>query len=374
MSISESYSLVNQSIRTLYLATCEGDFCAPVETVSNLKVLIKKGYVEVTECRSDPRSKHGAKTCKVKLAWITDKGKEIGKKQTTETYYEVQKELDPFLENFNPRISVLAKYFLACWSSSILSGKADIFQRRPRYRRGGWNMLPSFDWDLKVPDDFRSVLTEGVKDELQTISKKLVDLKLAEWNKIGHNVNGWYDSETLMTIKPIATAILMNYGGFEMPLFIKSLVLSISRAAEEAKLARYIENGGLSIGSIVNYLNYGSFHDVEEFLKTIENLGYANVNWALIQKYARPRIHYDAPSYDEINKEAVYRNLYGLIPSIGAIASLRYSMVFDSVKKALAHWFETGNLYLVEIPPFRMFWDAAKREERKSILPYLNKL
>jgi len=374
VSISESDSQVDQSIKKLYLATCEGEFCTPVETVSNLEVLTKKGYVEVTECRSDPRSKHGAKTCKVKLVWLTDKGKEIGNKQTTETYFEVRKELDPFLENFNPRISVLAKYMITCWSASILTGNVDFFQRSPGYRHGGWNMLSPFEWDIKVPGDYRSVLPKCVKDELQSISNKLVESKLAEWNKLGHNVNGWYDTETLMTSRPIASRILMNYGGFEMPLFIKSLVLSISKAAEEEKLARNLEAGGISIWSIVNYFNYGSFYDLGEFLKIFENLDYAKVNWDLIKEYARPRVHYVAPSYDEINKEAVSRRIYGLIPSIGAIASFRCSLVFDNVKKALEKWFETSNLCLEEIPSFRHIWDVVKREEIKKIQPYFSKL
>ena len=373
MSISESSSQLNRSIKKLYLATCEGKFCAPVETVSSLEVLVKKGYVEVTECRSDPRSKHGAKTCKVRLTWLTEKGKEAGIK-ATERFDEALKELDLLLENISPRISVFAKYLLAHWSASILACKDDVVKSRPQYRRGGWNMLAPFGWDIKVPGAFRSVLPEDVKDVLQTIPKKLVDVKLAEWNKLGHNVHGWYDSETLMTIKPIAVDILRQYGGFEIPLFIKSLVLSVSKAAEEAEIARKLEAGKIFIESIVDYLNYGSFHDLKEFLRTLESLEYAYVNWSLIEKYARPRIHYVAASHDEINKEAASRRIYGLVPSIYDIASLRYSLVFDNVKKALAKWFEIGTLCLEEIPPFRMFWDVAKRDKIKRIRPYLNKL
>ena len=384
MSISEGRSQVDPSIKKLYLATCEGKFCAPVETISSLEVLVKKGYIEVTKCPSDPRSKHGAKTCKVKLAWLTDRGKEAAKK-ATERFDEPLKELNLLLENTNPRISVLAKYLLARWSASILAYKDDVAKRRPRYR-GGWNMLPSFEWDIKVPGTFGSMLPEGVKNELRVISKKLVQLELAERNKLGHNVHGWYDSETLMTIKPIARAILKHYGGFEIPSFIKSLVLSISKAAQERELARDLEAGKISIESIVDYLNYGSFHELSEFLKTLETLnyslyeGYAHVNWSLIEKYAKPGIPYAVANRDEMAIESIARSIavsrrtYGVMPSIYAITSLRHSLVFEAVKKALATWFDTGTLCLEEIPPFRTFWNVAELEEIKRIRPYLEKL
>lgn len=374
MFVSEKGSQVDPSVKRLYLATCGGKYSAPIKTVSNLEVLVKEGYVEVTECRRDSRSKHGAKTCKVKLAWLTDRGKEAAKK-TIERFDEALKELDFLLENTKSQISVLAKYLLARWSASVIAYSDEVVKRIPRYH-GGWVMFRPFEWDVKAPSPergFTSVLPDTVRNKLQAISEKLVELELAEWNKLGHNVNGWYSSETLMTVQPIANVILRHYGGFDMPWFIKSLLSSISKAQQEAELARTLEfSKKLPVERIVDYLNHGSYHDLGEFLKTIESLhyhhnGYAHINWNLIEKYAKPKIHYDAANRDELLKEAVLRRIFGVMPSIHSITSVRHYMVFEAVKNAIETWFDTDTLCLKEIPPLRMFWNIAEREEIKRI-------
>jgi hypothetical protein len=377
MSGSESASLVDLSVEKLYLATCEGRFCAPAEDVSGLDVLLGEGYVEVTECRSDPRSGHGAKTCRVRLVWLTDRGKEFGRK-ATEGFDEKLKELNHLLEGMNPRVSVLAEYLLARWAVVVLA-QSEVTARGMAQRRG-WDMLTSFEWDISVPGA-PSMLPEWVRGEFETLSKRVVELGLGGWNRLGHDTQGWYESEVLVTTRPIATAILGRYGGSEVPFFVRSLISSVSRADVEAKLAFCLGfHHRIRIESMVEYLNYGSYYDLVEFLRIFEGLmfhsygGYAHVNWDLVERYVKPQIRYFAADRDDMLREAVSRSLHGLLPSIHEVASLRHHLVSESVRKALAGWFDTGDQHLDEVPPFRRFWDLATREKREEAAALLDKL
>lgn len=148
--------------------------------IDNMEMLTQSGYVTYSKCNDDPLSSHGAKSCRVLLVRMTEKGSTEAKKLIDKKMLQTGKFLKS-LEEYPTRITdmyrfILKKWLIACENRS------------------------NFHWIINTPLIY---LPDEARETVTKLSSDLVDKDMAAYATINHTTSGPSDS-TLMTCPEIS--------------------------------------------------------------------------------------------------------------------------------------------------------------------------
>jgi len=160
--------------------------------IEGIETLVQEGYLSSSRCNKDPLSNHGAKTCRVILTRLTDKGVSEAKSNIE---YQL-KSTDQFLEALNShpqKIRDVYRVLLKKWLEACESGS-------------------SYNWIVRNRKADRGIylpLPETVKEAISKLTSLLVENGLAAKAPIHHTTGGPSDP-VLMTCPEIQNRILIE--------------------------------------------------------------------------------------------------------------------------------------------------------------------
>jgi len=170
--------------RQLLIACYNASFGGKYELtgqIDNLDELIQNGFVKATQCRKDPLSTHGAKTCRVILVRMTKKGISEAH-QIAGDRLKVIRIFLKSLDSLPPRIKSPYKFLLKKWLKACENRR-------------------NFTWDVRKGSTFLP-LPQVVKQSITETNEDLVEMGLAACASLHHNTSGPSD-QTLVTCPEI---------------------------------------------------------------------------------------------------------------------------------------------------------------------------
>lgn len=162
--------------------------------IENIEKLVQKGFVTVSRCKDDPLSTHGAKTCRIPLARMTEIGISEAQEIVEDKLVQTGVNLNS-LESLPSRIRDLYKFLLKQWLRSC-ENRMD------------------FDWRMVKNWSARSssfMLPDEISDIVSGLTDDLVDKDLAAYASLHHNTSG-PSSPTLVTCPEIGRWMLDGTG------------------------------------------------------------------------------------------------------------------------------------------------------------------
>ena len=158
--------------------------------ITHLDALVNQGLAGVAECRKDPLSTHGAKTCRVLLIRMTEKG--ICKAhEIAEQKLEITGHFLKSLDSIPVRIKDLCRFLLKQWLKACENRE-------------------SFTWEIRNQSVFLP-LPQAVRETISKMNNDLVMNGLAAYASLHHNTAG-PSSPTLVTCPEIQGWLLKGTG------------------------------------------------------------------------------------------------------------------------------------------------------------------
>ena len=149
--------------------------------IEHLDELIQNGFAKATQCRKDPLSTHGAKTCRAILVRMTEKGISEAH-QIAGDKIKVIRVFLKSLDSLPPRINNLYKYLLKKWLKACEN-------------------RANFTWDLRNKSTVLP-LPQAVRQSISETNEDLVEMGLAAYASLHHNTSG-PSNQTLVTCPEI---------------------------------------------------------------------------------------------------------------------------------------------------------------------------
>ncbi|MDE2590068.1 MAG: hypothetical protein KGL95_10440, partial [Patescibacteria group bacterium] len=333
---------INSGDDAICLKSGGGKDCfSPIgEGIEELK---KNGYVKVTVCKNDKNSKHGAKTCKVEIGWLTELGKKTAEVMLRDVLEERFQQLRDKINLMNPRISIFLKFLLLKWALWCVESPRTSPLSLPIYLDGHVS-TDNFSWVFSIPS-YRSSNTEflpsTVKNEVENLKSMLLNLSLAG-EKSSHNTNGWHSS-TLISVKAVALRIIDEYWGTELPWPINLLIESVYKSYGEKKLAFSLDYSKLDAKDVVEHLHNASMREIANFLfllhSSFRTFDHETETYPLNWKILREIL--STYSSDEHYHESVATNMLGG-KHLEQLFEFRHDAIISKVRKCLMEWIETG--------------------------------
>jgi len=148
--------------------------------IDNMELLTQSGYVTYSKCKDDPLSAHGAKSCRVLLVRMTEKGSTEAKKLIDKKMHQTGNVLKS-LEAYPSRIRNMYRLILKKWLIACETGR-------------------NFHWIINTPLIY---LPDEARETITKLTSDLVDKDMAANATINHTTSGPSDS-TLMTCPEIS--------------------------------------------------------------------------------------------------------------------------------------------------------------------------
>jgi len=318
---------IKDSLLHAFYASLEGKRPFNPSELSNLSELIKSGYVQVNVCNKDPKSPHKARTCRVRIGWLTEKGLEEARKVFQETINFALNNLLNFVNNIQPRVRIIVLYML----TTKIDPTADYIKHYKAYRKSILEeLLPSM-----------------VFEKYKKLIEKLIELKLAVKASTTHTVYGWKEPEIVIS-NTVKMLLLKHLRQVSLPLIVDLALSALQSVALEYEIInnlvmwRHIKPS--------EYINYmaKSGSDTKRALIIASKLyepGYefAEVDWQLIMQIEGMPL--TTPKDYQWTKYIAYRKLYG-IGTEGIILApyVRYKVTKTLLKKLIEEWVKTGKI------------------------------
>jgi len=162
--------------------------------IENIEKLVQKGFVKVSRCKDDPLSTHGAKTCRIPLARMTEIGISEAQELVEDKLVQTGLYLNS-LESLPSRIRDVYRFLLKQWLRSC--------EKRS-----------DFDWRMVKNWSARSssfMLPDKIRDIISGLTDDLVNKDLAAYASLHHNTSG-HSSPTLVTCPEIGHWMLDGTG------------------------------------------------------------------------------------------------------------------------------------------------------------------
>ena len=172
-----------------YNASFGGKYELPGQ-IRHIDELIQHDFVKAAQCRKDPLSTHGAKTCRVLLVRMTDKGISEAQ-QIVEDKLEVVGIFLKSVDSLPSRIRDLYRYLLKNWLRACENRE-------------------NFAWHVRNQSTFLP-LPQGVRESISKANEDLVEKGLAAYASLQHNTLG-PSEPTLVTCHEIRDWLLNGTG------------------------------------------------------------------------------------------------------------------------------------------------------------------
>lgn len=249
-------------LRRLYVASYGGKY-ELAGKIEGIETLVQEGYLSSSRCNKDPLSNHGAKTCRITLTRLTDKGVSEAK-----SYIEYQfRSTDKFLEALNShpqKIRDVYRVLLKQWLEACESGSPyNWIVRNRKADRGIYLRLP-----------------ETVKEAISKLTSLLVEKGLAAKAPIHHTTGGPSDP-VLMTCPEIKDWILLpreNVKSAVLDEYLKYLLDGLSMAmAKDHLLFRFNSDADKITADRLRHVSwrFGVPQNLLlDWLEELENRGY----------------------------------------------------------------------------------------------------
>ncbi len=354
-----------EQLFSIYLKTFGGIDPFPPESLDDLESFVRKKLVRTKMCNKDRAFDHGAKTCKVELAWITGSGKQQMLAEMENTIDTRLEKLDVKFNSMNPHIAILVKHLLLKWAISTINHVNQI----PHANTHSYSTHAyANSWSIPVPH-FRSsdteILPKIVKCGIDDVKATLKEIGLAAEHST-HNTSGWKSGDSLVTTLEIAKKIADKYWASEIPWPIDMLIHSVFKTFAEKRIAFSLDYGKIGERELLEYLEVASYQELSEFLFLLHtsNKNYDRhfehdpINWKGIRKLLWS--HYlkdkDDPDFHDY---LVRRIIHG--QHLERIFEWRYLAVLAKTRKCILDWVETGTITIAaDISSWHDSWESTE--------------
>jgi len=209
---------IEETLLHCYVGTQMGLKSIPPSIIPNLEFLSAPDIrlIQVSKCNEDTLSDHKAKTCRVKLARLTDAGFSVAKEIHLGTLDRRIGELTEALSRLPERERGIVGHLIG---KRVLSGETGI-----------WDITVPFFQVVKymgfIPPCFRSqveertILPPGTHKSISTIKEKLLNLGLVapSWT---HTVSG-FTEDTLVAAPETLEKLSAEIGSYELHSYLQS--------------------------------------------------------------------------------------------------------------------------------------------------------
>lgn len=160
--------------------------------VEHIDELLQQGFVKAAKCRNDPLSTHGAKSCRVLLVRMTEKGVSEAS-QVAEGKLEAVGRFLKSLDLLPPRVKGLMRYLIKQWLRAC--------ENRMEF---AWGVIWSRGYRILV-------LPQRVRESVLQMRDALIEQGLAAYGALHHKTSGPSDL-TLVTCPEIHGWLLNGTG------------------------------------------------------------------------------------------------------------------------------------------------------------------
>jgi len=309
--------------------------------LNNLSTLLEKGYVEVTICNEDGRSPHKAKTCRQRLAWLTDRGLEVSERLIARIVRNGIHRVDEYLEHINERVSSILRY----WILVSLYPNLD-YLRHTQYLTLG---------------ELMNYMPRVVEDRRAELERIIVESGLATYTCRNHTVKGWKGREFAVE-EGVKAILASSLGAPSLPLVadIAAILLAGLRNEHSLALETYLERG-LTIFDY--YINLERLD--HPILKVATIYGYvSNDDLSLRIKESEPINEFWLGGSMRVHSR-YYRSTDRWIVSLPVNVSMAEYEVYQAsrsrlekteelVRSILETWINEGKVNGLDIPPLEL--------------------
>ena len=291
-------------------------------SIDSVEKLAENGYVSSSRCNTDPLSSHRAKTCRIILTRMTEKG--ISEAKTI--INNRLKHATHFFESLNShpeKIRDVYKVLLRQWLEACEVGTTFNWSMRNRKaHQGGY---------LPFPDN--------VKETISSLTSLLVEKGLAVQAPIDHNTSGPLDA-VLMTCPEVQNRILIRNERVDVAVFdeyLKYLLDGLSMIRAKFRLLHFFSINGKKVENHrLRWISqkFGvSIESLLDWLKELEGCGYLST--------------FNENSIDFSRSHEVYSS-EDILVATGDPWRFFYSprsditKIENNVKTNLEKWFENG--------------------------------
>lgn len=271
--------------------------------ISHLDELVQHGFVKGVQCRKDPLSTHGAKTCRVLLVRMTEKGVSEAHQIAGDKLKLVRVFLKS-LDALPPRTQNLYRYLLKKWLRACEN-------------------RANFAWDVRNQSTVLP-LPQVVRQSISETNEDLVEMGLAAYASLHHNTSGPSD-RTLVTCPEIHDYLLSPSAAIRrvtLDEYVVYLLNSLSLVNAKYRLLHIFSANGEILRPWLESLSQECGVYVEalwSWLRELEDCGYCKLQSPEedVVAYGNPWSFFWNP-YDDIDR------------------------IRTEVKNNLEKWFETG--------------------------------
>lgn len=214
----ETIAEIEKSLTYCYVCTRGGKSDLDPSRVARLDVLTNPSirFVQVAKCKEDPLSQHGARTCRVQLARLTEEGLEAAKEITLRTLDGKIEELLTALSNLPERERGLIEWFMRQW----LTDKLELWDIVvPCYSVSSYETYEGKYYYITSAK--RTILPQKVLADAEKIKQKLFSLGLVAyaWE---HTTKGYREIDRKVTCPAIANKLSEVLRDYELNSYLRS--------------------------------------------------------------------------------------------------------------------------------------------------------
>jgi len=226
----ETIAEIEKSLTYCYVCTRGGKTDLPPSCVARLDMLTDPSirFVQVARCKEDPFSQHGARTCRVQLARLTEEGSVTAKEIVLRTLDEKIEKLLTALSNLSERQRGVIEWFIRQW----LNGKLEPWDILVTcYSVTSYETYEGRYYHTRLVE--KTILPEKVLADAEKMKQKLFSLGLAAyaWE---HTTKGYSETERMVTCPKITIKLSEVLRGYELNNYLRLCQLSMEFL--EAKL------------------------------------------------------------------------------------------------------------------------------------------
>jgi len=315
--------------------------------LEQLKKLIEKKYVKVIACNRDSRSPHKAKSCKVKIAWLTKRGLAKSRRLILKKLDSKLTRLSNYLDNKPSRLRMIVLYMLTAQLNPAIN----------------------YHKHYENTNILEEVLPGEVLQEYDKLINKMIELNLAAKASINHTTKGWKNPE-LTIANTIKERILKKYRQVSLPLIIDLAIVLYHAITIENKLINelaihgYMETTKYTEYIIKNAANIKQLLTITSNLYTA-NIRYAQVNWKQILKAETKQL--------KTTKNIAIKILHGIATQGVLQAShTRLKTTKKLIKTLVTQWIKTGQILNLKMETND--WDTlTQKAHQKEMKQYVER-
>lgn len=217
---TETIRSIEETLVHCYVSSLMGLQSIPPSIIPHLELLSEPDIrlIQVSKCKDDPFSDHKAKSCRIKLARLTDAGLSLAREIHLGTLDKKIEELTEDLSRIPERERSIVDYFIG---ERVLSGES-----------GPWELTVPYFNVIKIgyfPPRFyshreeKTILPPEMLMAIENIKEKVSSLFLAapSWD---HSTSGFTESRYIVTCPETNQKLSEEIGSYELNSYLRSCI------------------------------------------------------------------------------------------------------------------------------------------------------